>query len=216
FDAHNGREINTWGDAVIAEFESVVEAVRCAVAVQDAVECVDADGRPLRFRIGINLGDVIDDGHSVYGDGVNQAARLEAACEPGHVLISDTVHSLVHRQMALRFEERGEIETKDGEDPLSGFAVRLDRSNAPPEEPNPNRKSQLAYTARKASDVDQWLARQPRSVQIAGGFIVFFFLINLLFGGLSNPWFIFPAMPFAVYMIWKRRGAKPPGGEEAD
>ena len=64
FDHHNGREINTWGDAVIAEFDSVVEAVRCAIAVQDAVdtENLTGDVGPMLFRIGINLGDVIDDG----------------------------------------------------------------------------------------------------------------------------------------------------------
>jgi adenylate cyclase len=205
FAHHSGREINTWGDAVIAEFDSVVEAVRCAVAVQDAVESIDGDGSPLQFRIGINLGDVIDDGKSVYGDGVNQAARLEAACEPGHVLVSDTVHSLVNRQLTLRFEQRNDIPTKDGEDVLSGYTVRRDRTNAPVEAPDLNRKSQLAYTARKASDVDQWLARQPRSVQVAGGFVVFFFLINLLFGGLSTPWFIFPAAPFVLFIIWARQ-----------
>ncbi len=205
FAQHNGREINTWGDASIAEFESVVEAVRCAVAVQDSVE---SDPAGLQLRIGINLGDVIDDGASVYGDGVNMAARLEAACEPGHVLVSETVHSLVQRQLALRFEKSDKIAVKEGEEPLSGFLIRRDRSNHPPDEAIEDRKSQLAYTARKATDVDQWIARQPRSVQIAASFVVFFFLVNLFFGGLADPWFIFPSFPFVLWILWARHREK--------
>ena len=84
FERHEGRKVNTWGDAVIAEFASVVEAVRCAVEIQDAMGAENRDLPPARqmwFRIGINLGDVMQDGSDLYGDGVNVAARLESIAE---------------------------------------------------------------------------------------------------------------------------------------
>ena len=80
FERHEGRKVNTWGDAVIAEFPSVVEAVRCGVEIQDAMSAENRDlpaGKQMWFRIGINLGDVMQDGTDLYGDGVNVASRLE-------------------------------------------------------------------------------------------------------------------------------------------
>ena len=85
-ERHDGRIVNTWGDAVIAEFASVVEAVQCAVEIQHELSGRDGD-RPeaqrMRYRIGINLGDVMVDGDDIYGDGVNIAARLQELAEPG-------------------------------------------------------------------------------------------------------------------------------------
>ena len=88
FARHDGREVNTWGDAVIAEFASVVEAVRCAAAIQNALGAEDrggapgdegaGEGPPMAFRIGVNLGDVMIDGDDLFGDGVNVAERLQA------------------------------------------------------------------------------------------------------------------------------------------
>lgn len=209
FDRHNGREINTWGDAVIAEFESVVEAVRCGVAFQDAMDGENATSKSdsMRFRIGINLGDVIDDGNSVYGDGVNSAARLESVCEPGDVLISDTVHSLVNKQLAIRFEAQAPRETKPGEDPVGGYKVTRERKNAPADidpETTSNSKSTLGKASSTISRLDGWIMRQPRKIQMAAGMVVLFFTINLLFGGLSNPWFIFPSIPFLILIYFNR------------
>src|SRR4051794_7277697 len=77
-ERHDGRIVNTWGDAVIAEFASVVEAVQCAVEVQQEISNQEpASPNSLRFRIGVNLGDVMVDGSDIYGDGVNIAARLQ-------------------------------------------------------------------------------------------------------------------------------------------
>ena len=85
FERHEGHKVNTWGDAVIAEFSSVVEAVRCAVEIQDAIGAENRDlpgNKQMWFRIGINLGDVMQDGGDLYGDGVNVAARLESLADP--------------------------------------------------------------------------------------------------------------------------------------
>src|SRR5713226_946743 len=92
--AHHGRIFNTAGDSVVADFASPVDAVECAVAVQEAIAKENADravSEPMRFRIGVHLGDVIVDGTNLFGDGVNIAARLEALAEPGGVCLSGAV-----------------------------------------------------------------------------------------------------------------------------
>src|SRR5216110_2421832 len=91
--SHNGRIVKTTGDGLLVEFASVVDALRCAVAWQSAMEGQAATG--IEFRIGINLGDIIVEDGDIFGDGVNIAARLESLAEPGGVLISNTVHDQV-------------------------------------------------------------------------------------------------------------------------
>src|SRR6201984_3483441 len=92
---HRGRTVKNTGDGLLAEFASVVDAVRCAVQVQRGMvdrEPMVTDERRISFRIGINLGDVIVEAHDIFGDGVNIAARLEALAEPGGICISGTVY----------------------------------------------------------------------------------------------------------------------------
>src|SRR6266700_2278717 len=89
---HHGRIVKTTGDGMLVEFGSVVDAVRCAVAVQQAMaerNAVDPPDRRIELRVGINPGDVIFDGDDLFGDGVNIAARLEGLAEPGGICISD-------------------------------------------------------------------------------------------------------------------------------
>src|SRR5690348_4521727 len=89
--AHRGRIFNTAGDSFVADFGSAVDAVECAVAVQDTIEKENQGrqaGEPMRFRIGIHLGDVIVEGPNLFGDGVNIAARLETLAEPGGICLS--------------------------------------------------------------------------------------------------------------------------------
>src|SRR5215471_11967869 len=91
---HNGRIVKTTGDGMLAEFASVVDAVRCAVEIQRGMtdrEPELPEERRIRFRIGVNLGDVIVEEHDIFGDGVNIAARLEALAEPGGICISRMV-----------------------------------------------------------------------------------------------------------------------------
>src|SRR6478752_5022341 len=119
--AHGGRVINTWGDGLIAEFPSVVEAVRTAVDVQNELAELNgarsAEGRML-FRIGINLGDVIVEGDDIYGDGVNVAARLEPLAEPGGICVSSIVNESVGNRVDVRFQDGGEMSVKNIDRPI--------------------------------------------------------------------------------------------------
>jgi len=118
---HRGRIFKTMGDGALAEFASVVDAVECAVATQNALRARNAgadNGPPIDFRIGINLGDIIVDGDDVLGDGVNVAARLEAAAPSGGVLTSDHVHSQVRGKIGVTFVDAGEISMKNIDGPL--------------------------------------------------------------------------------------------------
>src|SRR5215475_9053167 len=112
-ERHDGRIVNTWGDSVIAEFASVVEAVQCAVEIQQEISNQDADpphADRMRFRIGINLGDVMVDGSDIYGDGVNVAARLQELADPGGVVVSSSVYDQVHNKLSVGFDCLGQQE----------------------------------------------------------------------------------------------------------
>jgi adenylate cyclase len=220
FEARDGRQVNSWGDAVIAEFPSVVEAVRAAVEVQDALateNLAQPPGKRLAFRIGVNLGDVMIDGDNLYGDGVNLAERLQSLAQPGGVAVSDTVHSLVHKQLALSFDPLGEMRVKSLAEPVNAWAIAPRGRNAP-DEPPPrlgDRLSEDAFT-RAGTRIDairRWVMAQPRGVQRAAFMIGLFFAINLLFTGIATPWFLFPSIPFALY-IWRhvRRTRRRQGG----
>jgi adenylate cyclase len=107
---HHGRIVKNTGDGMLAEFPSVVDAVRCAAEVQRGMidrEPEVPDERRIRFRIGINLGDVIAERDDIYGDGVNIAARLEALAEPGGVCISRVVRDQIRDKLPYPFEDRG-------------------------------------------------------------------------------------------------------------
>jgi class 3 adenylate cyclase len=113
---HHGRIVKTTGDGLLVEFPSVVDAVRCAVAVQQAMPerntGVGADDR-IELRIGINLGDVIVEPDDLYGDGVNIAARIEALADAGGVLVSNSVHDHVRDRLPSVFEDLGEQQAKN-------------------------------------------------------------------------------------------------------
>jgi adenylate cyclase len=112
---------------MLVEFASVVDAVRCAVEVQRAMidrEAGMAEDRRIRFRIGINLGDVIADGDDIFGDGVNVAARLEALAEPGGICISRMVRDQIRDKLAYAFEDLGEQNVKNIARPVRVYALR--------------------------------------------------------------------------------------------
>jgi class 3 adenylate cyclase len=113
---HRGRVFNTAGDAILAEFGSTVEAVRCATEVQAAIATRNDQlprARQIRFRIGVNLGDVIVQGSDLLGDGVNIAARLQAQAEPGGICISGDVYDQIRNKLSLSFKFRGEQNYKN-------------------------------------------------------------------------------------------------------
>jgi adenylate cyclase len=124
---HRGRIVKTTGDGLLVEFASVVDAVRCAVAVQQAMPeretGVAADSR-IELRIGINLGDVLVEGDDLYGDGVNIAARIEALADAGGVFVSNTVHDQVRDRLPFVFEDLGEQQVKNIARPVRVYAFR--------------------------------------------------------------------------------------------
>jgi class 3 adenylate cyclase/TolB-like protein/cytochrome c-type biogenesis protein CcmH/NrfG len=125
--AHGGTLIKTTGDGLLAEFASVVEAVRCATEIQQSVGERNSDyprDQNIAFRMGINLGDVIHDNDDIFGDGVIVASRLEALAEPGGIVVSQSVRDHVHEKLELRFEEMGEQRLKNMERPVLAFRVR--------------------------------------------------------------------------------------------
>ena len=124
---HRGRIVKNTGDGFLAEFPSVIDAVRCAVEVQRGIADRNAGSpqeRRIDFRLGINLGDVIAEGDDIYGDGVNIAARLEGLAEPGGVLISNTVHDHVRDRLPFAFEDLGEHRVKNIARPVRVYRVR--------------------------------------------------------------------------------------------
>jgi TolB-like protein/Flp pilus assembly protein TadD len=123
---HRGRIVKTTGDGVLAEFGSVVDAVRCAAEIQRAMADRDldrAEERRVRFRIGINLGDVIAEDDDIFGDGVNVAARLEALADPGGICISRTVRDHIRDKLPYPFEDRGDQSVKNITRPVRVYAL---------------------------------------------------------------------------------------------
>jgi len=124
---HHGRIVKTTGDGVLAEFASVVDAVRCAGEIQRGMADRDldlAEERRLRFRIGVNLGDMIVDGDDIYGDGVNIAVRLEGLAAPGSVCVSGTVRDHIGDRLPYAFEDMGEQSLKNIARPVLVYALR--------------------------------------------------------------------------------------------
>ena len=125
---HRGRIVKTTGDGLLVEFPSVVDAVRCAVEVQEGMAERNAEvagEKRIEFRIGINLGDIIRDGRDIYGDGVNVAARLEALAELGGIWVSRVVHDQVRDKLDLAFEDLGEQQVKNIARPVHVWRIRL-------------------------------------------------------------------------------------------
>jgi adenylate cyclase len=130
---HGGRIANIAGDALLIVFDSVEGAVRCAIKVQQQVPVHDRDLPPdcrIRFRIGINVGDVIVDGTDVHGDGVNVAARLQAKCSPGAVCVSRAVHEHIRGRLDLMFEAVGLLNLKNIAQPVEAFMLHPDAATA--------------------------------------------------------------------------------------
>jgi adenylate cyclase len=118
---HHGRVVKFMGDGVLAEFASVVEAVRAAAEMQQALaerNAVLPKGQRIEFRVGVNLGDVVIDGDDIHGDGVNVAARLEGLAEPGGVCVSAAVYDQVRDRLELSFEDLGEQRVKNIDRPV--------------------------------------------------------------------------------------------------
>src|SRR5271155_5351426 len=123
---HRGRVFNTAGDAILAEFTSAVEAVRCATDIQTALRTLNdklPPSRQVRFRIGINLGDVMVQDQDLLGDGVNVAARLQTAAQPGGICLSGSVYDQIRNKLSLSFQSLGEKSYKNIQQPVRTFSI---------------------------------------------------------------------------------------------
>jgi adenylate cyclase len=217
-ERHDGRIVNTWGDAVIAEFTSVVEAVQCAIETQQELADQDPhlpEAKRMRFRIGINLGDVMIDGLDIYGDGVNIAARLQELADPGGILISGPVYDQVHNKLSVGFDYLGRHQVKNVAAPVMSYRVTVNGTTQ--ERPNiidklatqsASDEGSLGRDLRPSSD---WFANLPRPV--AGVLVIsgFLFLINI-FSGLHEIWFHWPTAAMllivGLWMVFRRRPAQ--------
>ena len=133
--AHRGRVVGHAGDSLLAEFGSVVNAVECAVAIQRELHERNAaltEDRRMRFRIGVNLGDVLVEGGDLFGEGVNIAARLQALAEPGGILVSAPVFDQVKKKLALAFDYLGPQSVKNISEDVPAYRVLLDGSASSP------------------------------------------------------------------------------------
>src|SRR3984957_10762149 len=140
-----GRIFNTAGDAVLAEFPSAVEAVRCAIDIQESLRTRNMAypaSRQMSFRIGITIGDVVERDGDLLGDGVNIAARLEGLAEVGGICISRAVHEQVANKLSVQFADIGAQEVKNIPNPVHAFMVSMKREDGtypppPPKKPAP-------------------------------------------------------------------------------
>jgi class 3 adenylate cyclase len=126
---HHGRVVDAPGDNLLAEFASVVDAVQCAVEIQKELKTRNAElpeNRRMEFRIGVNLGDVVEDGQQILGDGVNIAARLESLSEPGGICISGTAFDQVRNKLELGYDYLGEQTVKNITLPIRVYKVLME------------------------------------------------------------------------------------------
>jgi len=126
---HRGRVVDSPGDNLLAEFASVVDAVQCAVAIQKEFQARNAElpeNRRMELRIGINLGDVIEEEDRIYGDGVNIAARLEALADPGGICVSKTAFDQIETKLLLGYEYLGDQDVKNIAKPVGAYRVLMD------------------------------------------------------------------------------------------
>ena len=135
-ESHHGQVMHYAGDAILARFEAAVDALSCASVVQQQLAEYNEnlpENSQLHFRIGLNLGDVIEDRGEIYGDGVNIAARLESLADPGGICVSDAIRSAVQKKLDLNYEEMGDQSLKNIEEPVRAYRVLMDiRSSAIP------------------------------------------------------------------------------------
>jgi len=137
---HHGRLVKLTGDGALVEFASAVDAVRSAVAIQQAIAARDqgdAEERRIAFRIGVNLGDIIAEEDDVYGDGVNVASRLEGLADPGGVVVTGIVHDEVERRLPIGFDDMGELRVKNIDRPIRVWRVLPDGAASPAKETPP-------------------------------------------------------------------------------
>ena len=156
---HHGRVVKTTGDGLLVEFSSAVDALRCAIAIQEPITDIDGDDdRRLQLRIGINLGDVIVEEGDILGDGVNVAARLEGQAEPGGICVSQSVRELVRGKVAAEFEDLGEFTLKNIERPIRVYRVAPLSRSISPDSPIAKSIAVLPFTSMSTDPENEFFA----------------------------------------------------------
>ena len=231
-ERHDGRIVNTWGDAVIAEFASVVEAVQCAVEIQQETSSPSSDpphARQMRFRIGINLGDVMVDGSDIFGDGVNIAARLQELAEPGGVVVSASVYDQVHNKLSVGFDCLGQQQMKNVA-PVTSYRVTMGRvvgrhsfpvdgspapqvGIVPASEAGAQRIRAPYEPTTWISSISDRLANLPRPVKVALTISGFLILINV-FSGAQRIWFHWPVAALLFFVLLRTVLRRRPASED--
>lgn len=140
---HSGRVVDNPGDNLLAEFSSAVGALDCAVKIQNRLKKENAkfvEDKRLQFRIGINIGDIVQDGDRIYGSGVNVAARIEGIADPGGICISRNTYDQVKDKLDIGYDYIGEHEVKNIEEPVRVYKILIDslRKAGPPDWPLPS------------------------------------------------------------------------------
>ena len=198
---HDGRIFNTGGDSVLAEFASPVEAVRCAVDFQEAARSrnlLQPRDRQLRFRIGINLGDVMVRGDDLLGDGVNVAARLEGLAEHGGICVSGTVWDHIQGKLSIGYVDIGEQSVKNIPRPVRAYHLRVDGSAE--EVATAQQAAQQAPAARS-------VAAKPRRGYLLPALIAALLLV--IVGGGSVIWALWPHERARLARAGEHRGPDP-------
>jgi len=198
---HHGRVVDSPGDNLLAEFVSVVDGVQSAVAIQKELKALNvklAANRKMEFRIGINLGDIIEEGDRIYGDGVNIAARLETLADPGGICISRTAYDQIEDKLPLGYEYLGDKIVKNIPKPIQAYRVLV--------EPEEFTKKSWAKEVAEDPEEDKRLDETVfnNHMYIYFGVIIFLFLINL-FTYDGDIWFHFPALAWGliVFIHWR-------------
>ncbi len=205
-ERHEGRTINTWGDAVIAEFSSVVEAVQCAIEVQRELSVRNRElpeAEQMWFRIGINLGDVMVENDDLYGEGVNIAARLQELAEPGGILISGTVYDLVRNKLSVGFEHLGQQAVKNVTEPVISYRILLDGEGRPAAAAMQRPAAVMQPQPRgRAGRLWSRFCALPRLLRAALVVILFLFVLDMA-DGPETTWFHWPAAALGfLVLLW--------------
>ncbi len=208
-DASGGRIINMPGDAIIADFPSVVKALDCSVTIQNRLNDNKVDELSPQFRIGLNLGDVIIEGSDIFGDGVNIASRLEGLAPVGGVCISGTVFDHIKAKRPLDFEYMGAQHVKNIQENIDAYALNLNGDANFINIQNTNKKNRTRSSHGVETPIGDEEAEIRKQIKREAGFyrrlvgmgsiVLLVFFINM-FTSPSYPWFLWPAMSIAFVL----------------
>jgi adenylate cyclase len=168
--SHRGRIANTVGDSVLAEFGSVLDAVRCAIEIQAALRKAnegEPEGRRMRFRIGVNVGDVMVKDEDIFGDGVNVAARLEGLVKGGEICVSRGVHDHLCHRDGMAFDDLGEQLVKNIAHPIRAFRLRTSEAASQKQVPTAEETAEVLELPSAPAEISELSADDEVALELA-------------------------------------------------